>query len=316
MKISMIVPVRNEAGSVAALLESISTQTRRPDEVLIVDGGSTDGTPQLIHEWLAGRDLEGSTRILVTGGASPGEGRNLGAEQALYEWLAFTDAGIVLEPGWLQELAAGASSGCDVVYGSYEPVCDRLFLQSAAIAYVPAKERWGGRTTFAASLLIRRALFRHTDGFPPWRAAEDLAFSERLRSRSPAERYAPKAIVHWQLAPDLGSTFRRFALYSYHNLLAGRGRHWHLGIAMLYLYLILILALAWILLGPLAAAATMPLFYLSRAVKAGWLKRRSLAFNTLSPIRVVSAALLLVFIDVATLAGAIRWLCREPGQSR
>ena len=42
--------------------------------------------------------------------------------------------------------------------------------------------------------------------------------------------WAPKAMVHWQLRPNLKETFRKFVLYSKHNVLAGRQRYWHYGI--------------------------------------------------------------------------------------
>ena len=53
-RVSLVVPVRNEEGSLAALVESIRRQTRAPDEVVLVDGGSTDRTVALARELTAG----------------------------------------------------------------------------------------------------------------------------------------------------------------------------------------------------------------------------------------------------------------------
>ena len=69
MKISLVVPVKNEAGSIDELIASISRPTRPPDEVVLVDRGSTDRTVAL---------AEGSTardpryRIVRAGDATPG----------------------------------------------------------------------------------------------------------------------------------------------------------------------------------------------------------------------------------------------------
>ena len=86
-------------------------------------------------------------------------------------------------------------------------------------------------------------MWRAVAGFPDLRAAEDLIFIERCQ-RVGKIAWAPLAIVQWQLQPSLMPTFRRFALYSYHNVLAGRQRYWHYGIARKYLMAVLVVILA------------------------------------------------------------------------
>ena len=136
MKVSVIVPVRDEEDSIRELLDSLLAQTHPPDEIVITDGGSVDATPQIIEDYT----LKGApVKLIRAGAALPGRGRNLGSAQAKYEWLAFTDGGIRLEKGWLEALVAKASEdeSTDIVYGSVEPVTDTFFTECAAIAYVP-----------------------------------------------------------------------------------------------------------------------------------------------------------------------------------
>src|SRR5215210_673154 len=118
MKVSIVVPVRNEEASIRELLDSLLAQTRPPDEIVITDGGSTDATPQIIEEYI--RD-GAPVRLVRAGPALPGRGRNLGAAQATHEWLGFTDAGIRLANNWLEALVtkAGEDDSVDVVYGSW-----------------------------------------------------------------------------------------------------------------------------------------------------------------------------------------------------
>ena len=52
MKVSVIVPVRDEQDSIRELLNGLLKQTRPPDEIVITDGGSVDGTPQIIEEYI------------------------------------------------------------------------------------------------------------------------------------------------------------------------------------------------------------------------------------------------------------------------
>src|SRR5215210_9174100 len=118
MKISICIPVRNEEDSIRRLLDSLLEQTRPPDEIVITDGGSVDATPQIIEEYIR---KGAPVRLIRAGAALPGRGRNLGAAQASFEWLGFTDAGIRLAKDWLEALVARAEKddSVDVVYGSW-----------------------------------------------------------------------------------------------------------------------------------------------------------------------------------------------------
>ncbi len=302
--VSLVVPLQDEENSVGALLDSVGRQRRLPDEIVLVDAGSRDLTIEKALKFNLPRPL----RIVKAARVFPGTARNEGVAAAQFDWVAFTDGGIILHPDWLLELLAAARKDTDVVFGNVDPVCDSSFRECAALAYVPPRGRNGTRGAFVASSLIRRCTFLRVRGFPPYRAAEDLMFVERLRDASAVITYAPRALVQWQIAGRVRTTFDRFASYSYHNLVAGWGRHWHRGVARLYGALALVVVAA-----HLAGAGSwtwlaLPLFFLVRALKAAWVKRRSFEFCTLSIIRVAGAAALLALIDAATVAGSLRWL--------
>jgi len=308
MNISLVVPLLNEAGSVEALLDSVLAQDRAPDEVVIVDAGSTDGTASLVQSWADAHGCGNWVQVILSPGATPGVGRNVGARHARGEWIAFTDGGIRLRREWTTCLSAAAGPGIDVVLGSFDPEVLSLFQQCAAIAYVPAKESWGGRGPSAVSIMMRKSFFEGIGGFPPFRASEDLVFFERMEKAGARVSHAPGAIAEWQTAPGAVATYRRFADYSYHNLLAGRGRYWHIGVLRLYILLATAVLVAWWAGVGAVSAAGLPLFYLARAGKSAWKKRRSFPFSTVNPMRLACTALLLILIDIATLAGAIRGL--------
>jgi glycosyltransferase involved in cell wall biosynthesis len=303
LAVSLVVPVRNEDATISELLASILCQTFPPREVIFVDGGSVDRTVQILRDMSAGNF---SVRVREVQDAGPGRGRNVGIEAAANDWIALTDAGVHLEPDWLQCLVAQVERdpSIDVVFGAYEAQTPTFFQQSAAAAYVaPRRQTPGGRMRgpSIASCLIRRSLWRAVGGFPDLRAAEDLIFIERCEQAG-RTAWAPLAMVKWQIPPSLTSTFRRFALYSYHNVLAGRERFWHYGIARQYLLGLMIVTLAvvqnklWLSALPLAAVA--------RTVKAIWkydeTRRIAWLFN---PFRVISVGMILVAIDLATFVG-------------
>ena len=224
MKVSVIVPVRDEEHSIRELLDSLLSQTRPPDEIVITDGGSVDATPQIIDEYI---QRGAPVRLIRAGAALPGRGRNLGAAAAQFEWLGFTDAGIRVNRDWLEKLVTRAEQddSIDIVYGSWQPVTDTFFKECAAIAYVPPPSLRDGivsRPRFIASTLLRREAWAKVNGFPEdLRSAEDLLFMDRLEEAGYKAVFEPRAQVHWNLRPTLGTTFTRFLVYSRNNIRAG-----------------------------------------------------------------------------------------------
>jgi len=301
-RFSLVIPLQDEEGSVEALLASIAGQTLLPDEVILVDAGSRDETVA------RARQSSGRLRMAIVGATRvyPGVARNLGAARARGEWLAFTDGGIQLDPNWLEALSRAIEPGVDAVFGAVEPICDSAFRECAAIAYVPTRRSDGACVPFVASCAVSRRAFEAVGGFPPYRAAEDLVFMDEVRRRF-AFRDAPSAVVQWQIAGSAATTLRRFAEYSFHNLAAGRGRYWHHSVVRLYAVLGVAMGCA-VALGLGAwSPLLIPAFFISRALKAAWVKRRSFTFRTLRSSRVAGAAALLFLIDAATALGAARW---------
>lgn len=301
LKISLVIPVRDEAATMPMLFESIDKQTRPPDEVVIVDGGSVDDTVAVITKLANGRD---DIRLVRTEGATPGKGRNLGIEAARNDWIALTDAGIKLADNWLERLAEQAVDA-DFVFGNYTPITDSFFTRCAAFAYVPAQPADSIRGRFIASSLVRREVWEKAGRFPDLRAAEDLMFIESAEKTGAKFAYAPKAMVYWQLRPDIPSTFAKFVLYSNKNVVAGRQWDWHYGILKQYVLVLLIILLAfvhswwWLI--------ALPLWLAARTAK------RLLPFRhehglvgLLNPFHFVFTSFLLLMIDAATFIGWVQ----------
>src|SRR5712692_2367267 len=183
LRISLVIPVRNEAATISDLLRSIYGQTLRANEIVLVDGGSDDNTVPILRK---AAQADSSLRLLEAQDATPGRGRNIGIEVASSDWIALTDAGIWLEPTWLECLAAEVERdpSVNLVFGAYEAQTGTFFQQCAAAAYVaPKQQRPGGRMRgpSIASCLLHRSLWRAVGGFPDLRAAEDLIFMERCQ---------------------------------------------------------------------------------------------------------------------------------------
>ena len=314
MKVSVIVPVRDEEHSIRELLDSLLTQTRPPDEIVITDGGSVDATPQILEEYI---QQGAPVRLLRAGPALPGRGRNLGAAAATCEWLAFTDAGIRVNCDWLETLVACAAQdkSIDIVYGSMEPVTDTFFKECAAITYVPPPVLRHGivtRPRFIASALMRREAWQKVGGFPEdLRSAEDLIFMDRLEAVGYRAVFEPRAVVNWNLRPTLGTTFKRFLVYSRNNIRAGLWRQWQATILFRYAMLLVLFVLA-LLIDPSWVVVPIAAWLLMLAARAAVSIRRNRYSYPASVFRNVLRGslivLLLAVLDVAAIIGSVQWL--------
>ncbi|MGH9970075.1 MAG: glycosyltransferase [Pyrinomonadaceae bacterium] len=314
INVSVVIPVRDEVQSLPALVASLQAQTFPPAEVVIVDGGSTDETVALGRRLTEG---DGRFRIVEAGPATPGRGRNVGTVGARSEWIAYTDAGIQLEPTWLDRLVQEVERDptVEVVYGNYEPRAQTFFERAAALTYPsPKQERPGGwmRAPFIGSSLMRRDVWQRVGGFPDLRAAEDLIFIERIETHACKTSWSPTATVWWQLQPTLGLTFRKFVLYSKHNVWAGRQRFWHYGIARQYAIAFIFILLA-LLHSPLWLVVPM-LGLAARALKSIWQHREGRGFLwALNPIQFLYVTVIILTIDLATFTGWAQALMSDAG---
>ncbi|MGA9995357.1 MAG: glycosyltransferase [Pyrinomonadaceae bacterium] len=317
MKISVVVPVRNEEDSIRELLDGLLSQTRAPDEIVITDGGSTDATPSIIDDYVK-RDAP--VRLIRERAALPGRGRNVGAENAANEWIAFIDAGTKPERDWLEELARRAERkpAVDVVYGAWEPITDSFFKECAAIAYVPSPVEVEGeqmRPRFIGSSLMRRDIWRKAGGFPEHlRSAEDILFMERVAKITFRVAYAPRALVRWNIQPNFRRTFKRFANYSRHNIRAGLWREWQSAIFSRYALLALV-ALPALLFGRWWLLVTLALWLLMLAARAATAIQRNHHSYPATLTRNLARLLLLMPIiatlDAAAFAGTLNWLIKD-----
>jgi len=318
MKISVIVPVRDEEESIRQLLDALLQQSRPADEIVITDGGSIDATPQIIAEFMENHP---EVRLMREGKALPGRGRNVAATAASCEWLAFIDAGVVPARDWLEQLVVCAASdpSTDVVYGTWEPVTDTFFKECAAIAYayVPNRENYDEvkRSRALFSSLMRRSVWRDVGGFSEaLRSAEDLLFVNKIDAVAFEVRYAPAAVVRWAMQPTFKLTFERFVSYSRSNLSAGLARKWQASILARYLALgILGLGLIWVTrwwaIITLGLLLTM---YVSRAVVSLLRNRYTYpAGPERNARRLMMLVPLLITIDGAAIVGTFDWLVRE-----
>ena len=118
-KVSIVVPVYNPGSYFPPCLESLAEQTIFSDiEVVLVDDGSTDGSEALCDEFAARHP--GQVQVIHQSNHGLGYTRNAGIESATGEWILFVDSDDAITPDACERLlAAGESSGADMVWGEY-----------------------------------------------------------------------------------------------------------------------------------------------------------------------------------------------------
>jgi len=252
-KISVIIPVKNEASNIGALLEALFSQSRMPDEVVITDGGSVDATRDIIKGYIA-RGLP--IKLIEKEKAFPGEGRNFAAEKSSCSLIAMLDAGLVINGDWLGELAGPLErkSLTQGVYGAYCIKPSGLKEKALAIAYFFSRHRIirtapdGSIYIYPTteSLAIRRDVFMKTGGFDTNLAvAEDYIFFNKLKKLNINMAINEKAVV-WRPMPvsDLKELFIRAYSNARHIGLAKHPALIFKASAFIPIYVIILSALA------------------------------------------------------------------------
>ena len=162
------------------------------------------------------------------------------------------------------------------------------------------------------SALMRREAWRAVNGFPEdLRSAEDLVFMDRVENAGYVSVFEPRAQAYWTLKPTLGSTLKRFIVYSRNNIRAGLFRQWQAKILMRYAVLA-ILVVAALLIKPSWVWFPIGMWLLMLVARAVVSIRRnricypaSFSRNVMRAPMVMS---LLAVLDVAAIAGSIQWL--------
>ncbi|MHB1005801.1 MAG: glycosyltransferase [Chloroflexota bacterium] len=214
--ISVIVTVRNEAGAITALLDSLLAQTKPPDEIVIVDAGSTDGTAA-IAEGYARRGAP--VKVVVIPGCNISQGRNAAVRAASYALIAATDAGVRLVPEWLAELTAPFASPDppDVVSGFFVSDARTIFEKAMGATVLPALADVDPEHFLPSSrsVAFTRVAWECVGGYPEWLDyCEDLIFDLALVEAGFSFAFAPRAVAHFRPRSNLSSFFKQYYRYA------------------------------------------------------------------------------------------------------
>jgi len=217
MKVSLITTVLNAGDRVGAFLGSVSWQTRPPDEVVVVDGGSTDRTLDVLRE-------AGGITLLEEPGANIARGRNVAIAAATHDAIAVSDADCVLEPDWVEKLLEPLEAGADVSMGFYRPLAESFLQRCMACVNLPDADELDEATFMPSgrSVAYTREALERAGGYPEWLdIGEDMFVNHRFRELGLDMRLAKDAIASWPLREGPADTWRQYFRYARGDAIAG-----------------------------------------------------------------------------------------------
>lgn len=217
MKVSVICTVLNEGHGLEKLLDSLVQQTCRPNEIVFVDGGSTDDTVSILQRYAAEDNLP--LRVIVAPGANISRGRNIAIEAAAGPIIASTDAGVRLDKRWLEALLRPfqAVPPPAVVSGFFVPDPQTAFEVAMGATVLPALADINPATFLPSSRSIAflKSSWEAAGRYPEWLDfCEDLIFDFRLREEVGLFAFAPTAIAYFRPRSSLRAFFKQYYQYA------------------------------------------------------------------------------------------------------
>lgn len=213
MKISVVLTILNEEKTIGGFLKSLSLQSIKPIEIIIVDGGSVDKTSEMINDQIS---TFNNLKLIKKPGVNRSIGRNIGIDRAIGEVIAVTDAGCILDKDWLKNITKPFKDNKTMsVAGFYKPVCNNIFQKCLAPYFCVM----GKRKTIlpsSRSVAFRKEVWEKAGGYPQnMNYCEDLVFDQKIIKAGFKFYFEPLAIVYWPMKNNLKAVFKQFYNYAY-----------------------------------------------------------------------------------------------------
>jgi glycosyltransferase involved in cell wall biosynthesis len=222
MKISVVIAAYNASATIERAVRSVLAQSRRADEILVVDDGSTDGTADVV------RRFGSAVRLISQANGGASVARNTGIQNASGDWIAFLDA----DDEWLGEkLHLQEKMFCrhpDLAWGctnfiltdnrgrvqkpAFAETCDSEAIFDYLAVYCHGIYAW------TSTLMVRRDVFDKTGLFVPgMRRAQDTDLWFRIAYQFSQIGYLPGPLaIYYRNTPGSITTSVRDTAFMFH----------------------------------------------------------------------------------------------------
>ncbi len=229
MTLSVIIPCRDEARHIESLLEALAAQDLPGFEIVVVDGASTDGTPEIVRRY-ARQHPELDLRLVPNPAGSIPAGVNRGVEAARGEVIARLDGHSRPAPDYLRRcVEALTRSGAQVVGGAWvvRPGGEGVVARAIALAvssplgagdalYRLGSARQAQDVDTVPFGCFRRGTWEAVGGYNTRLPSnEDYEFNLRVRLRGGRVRFDPAIRCEYFARPTLAALARQYARYGW-----------------------------------------------------------------------------------------------------
>ncbi len=198
-----MVPTLNEADNLPVLLDSLSIQDRLADEVLIVDGGSTDGTQGIVEDSCVARLIEAP-------GTTMGGAMDIGVREASGDVVAKTDGDAFVPDNWISRIVYNFETFPEVAIVGGMAVSTRTphRVLNPVFNHVLGMAGEVGAAFIGCNLAVRRDAVLDVGGWPDINMGEDHLITRRITRRYPW-RFDPELKVYMDFDTTLGEWLSR-----------------------------------------------------------------------------------------------------------
>lgn len=216
MRFSIIIPVYNRPQEVDELLDSLTHQSFKDFEVVVVEDGSTENCEQICQKYADRLTLS----YYYKANSGPGPSRNYGAERSQGEYLVILDSDVIVPDNYLdiiqQELdrePCDAFGGPDRAHPSFTPI--QKAINYSMTSFFTTGGIRGGKQKLdkfyprSFNLGIKKNVYEALGGFAPMRYGEDIDLSTRIFANGYSCRLFPEAYVYHKRRVKFSSFFRQ-----------------------------------------------------------------------------------------------------------
>lgn len=218
MKYSIIIPVYNRPDEADELLQSLTKQTSKDFEVVIVEDGSSVPCKDVVDKYDGQLDI----KYYQKENGGPGPARNYGVERAQGEYVLILDSDCVIPEGYIAAVDAELSANpCDA-FGGPDAAHDSFTPVQKAISYsmtsffttggIRGGKKKGAMDKFyprSFNMGVKRSVYNELHGFSKMRFGEDIDFSYRIVEAGHPSRLFPEAWVWHKRRTDFRKFFKQ-----------------------------------------------------------------------------------------------------------
>jgi len=252
IKYSVVVPVYNRPDEIAELLESLSRQTSKDFEVIVVEDGSQLPCEHVIKKFTPGLTVS----YYYKQNEGPGPARNFAFEKAAGRYFVCFDSDCVIPPHYfdavdeaLKTFALDAWGGPDRAHQDFTWLQRAMGYTMSSVLTTGGirgnKKRIGWFQPRSFNMGISREVYRKVGGFRFSRYAEDIEFSIRIRKEGFKSGLVERAFVYHKRRTSFGQFFKQVFNFGRGRALVGKAHpseikitHWFPSIFTIGLFLL------------------------------------------------------------------------------